>query len=240
MKELSKSIPRRLMDSRFVSRYFIGNGIDIGGKPDPLSLYQEFFPLMTSVKIWDLEDGDAQFMSGTPENSFDFVHSSHTLEHMVDPYEALLNWVRITKRGGHIIISIPDEDLYEQGNFEEKFNRFHQWTFTIWKSESWSEKSINLLDLITKLGSEVEVLAISLQDSSYRYKLPRFDQTRTPVGESAIEIILRKRLLGEIEQGGRLPERKSFPENLEKYFLQYVLDQKAAAEKYPEPFGETK
>ena len=240
MKELSKSIPRRLMDSRFVSRYFVGNGIDIGGKPDPLALYEEFFPMMKSVKIWDLEDGDAQFMTTVHENSFDFVHSSHTLEHMVDPKVALENWIRITKPGGHLIISIPDEDLYEQGNFNEKFNRYHQWSFTIWKTHSWSEKSINLLELITKLGNPIEVLAISLQDSTYRYNLPRYDQTRTPIGESAIEIILRKRLIEEIDEGGRLPKSIAFPKELECHYLQYTLDQRAAAEKYPEPFGETK
>lgn len=41
MKELSKSIPRRLRDPSFMKDYFCGEGIDIGGKPDPLILYKE-------------------------------------------------------------------------------------------------------------------------------------------------------------------------------------------------------
>ena len=95
MKELSKSISRRLGDSNFVRRYFVGQGVDIGGKPDPLALYSEFFPLLKNVRVWDLEDGDAQFMAGVPDNSLDFVHSSHCLEHLNDPTEGLRNWLRI-------------------------------------------------------------------------------------------------------------------------------------------------
>ena len=38
MKECSKSIMRRLAGSNFVNRNFRGDGIDIGGAPDPLAL----------------------------------------------------------------------------------------------------------------------------------------------------------------------------------------------------------
>ena len=93
MKECSKSIQRRLADSNFLRRYFVGKGIDIGGKPDPLCLYKEFFPLMNEVKTWDWEDGDAQFMKGVADGVFDFVHSSHCLEHLVDPAEGMRNWL---------------------------------------------------------------------------------------------------------------------------------------------------
>src|SRR5688572_5302776 len=136
MRELSKSIQRRMHDSNFIRRYFVGNGVDIGGKPDPLALYSEFFPLMKSVKTWDLEDGDAQFMEGVGDNSLDFISSSHCLEHLHDPFEALKNWVRIVRPGGFITFLIPDEDLFEQGQFPSTFNLDHKWTFTIWKESS--------------------------------------------------------------------------------------------------------
>ncbi|CAN7585213.1 hypothetical protein [Polaromonas sp. LjRoot131] len=42
--------------------------------------------------------------------------------------------------------------------------------------------------------------------ATFRYGLPRFDQTLTPVGESAIEFVVRKRPDKEVEQGGRLPD----------------------------------
>src|SRR5947208_7058749 len=122
MKELSKSIHRRLRDPNFMRRYFVGNGIDIGGKPDPLFLYNELFPLMGEVRVWDLEDGDAQFMSSLADESVDFVNSSHCLEHLRDPGEGLRNWVRILKPGGFAVVLVPDEDFYEQGVFPSSNN----------------------------------------------------------------------------------------------------------------------
>jgi SAM-dependent methyltransferase len=240
MKESTKSVARRLKDSRFASRYLTGNGIDIGGKPDPLSLHLAVFPNISSVKIWDLEDGDAQYMNGVPGETFDFVYSSHTLEHMQNATEALSNWFRILKPGGHLIISVPDEDLYEQGDFKNKFNKHHKHTFTIHKVNSWSIASVNILDLIASLGDRQQICLINLEDTHYRYDLPRFDQTRAPLTESAIEFVVRKRHIQELKVGGRLPSASAWPVEAERHYFQYELDQRAASQKYPEPFGETK
>lgn len=240
MKESTKSIARRLRDPRYIGRFFVGDGVDIGGKPDPLSLHMHVLPLITSVRIWDLEDGDAQFMLGVPESEFGFVYSSHTLEHMVDPYVAISNWFRILKPGGHLIVSVPDEDLYEQGNFVDSYNKHHKHTFTIKKHKSWSPKSINIIDLISSLGPAAQIVLINLEDTHYRYDFPRFDQTRSPLIESAIDFVIRKRQIKEVEEFGRLPQNATLPINLKLHFEQYSLDQRAAAEKYPEPFGETK
>lgn len=202
MKECSKSIARRLADSRFARRYFVGAGVDIGGKPDPLSLYQEFFPLMKSVRTWDLEDGDAQLMEGVQDASFDFVHSSHCLEHLVDPRVGLAHWLRVLRPGGHLVVTVPDEDLYEQGIFPSTFNRDHKWTFTTHKHRSWSGRSLNLLDLVAGLGPAADLVKMERLDSTYRHGLPRYDQTLTPVAECGIELIVRRRSAAEIEDGG--------------------------------------
>ncbi|AEG50352.1 Methyltransferase type 11 [Sphingobium chlorophenolicum L-1] len=224
MRELSKSIPRRLHDSNFIRRYFVGNGIDIGGKPDPLALYGEMFPLMTGVKIWDLEDGDAQFMVGVPDNSLDFVTSSHCLEHLHQPIEGLRNWVRIVKPGGYIVILVPDEDLFEQGEFPSTFNGDHKWTFTIWKETSWSAKSINVIEMVKQLGPSARVEKIELINGSYRYHLPRYDQTMTPIGEAAIEIIIRKADVSETEKGMLTRAEEQPSPELRRYYNQYRLD----------------
>jgi SAM-dependent methyltransferase len=212
MKECSKSIPRRLADSRFARRYFVGSGLDIGGKPDPLGLYREFFPLMRGVTVWDWEDGDAQLMAGVPDQSYDFVHSSHCLEHLVDPHAGLENWMRVLKPGGHLIVTLPDEDLYEQGRFPSTFNRDHKWTFTVLKQQSWSQRSINVVDLVARLGPEAELIKLEVLDSTYRHELPRFDQTLTPVGECGIEFVIRKRPTAELTMGGRRPQGDVQPE----------------------------
>ena len=205
MKECSKSIIRRQSDPNFLNRYFVGNGIDIGGAPDPLSLYREIFPRMGEVRIWDLPDGDAQLMAGVPDDSYAFVHSSHCLEHLRDPEEGLANWFRILKPGGHLVVTVPDEDLYEQGVFPSTFNSDHKWTLTIFKKQSWSARSLNLFDMIAALGPAADVQKIELLTASYRYDLPRFDQTLTPIGEAGIEFVLRKRPAEEVAFGGRQP-----------------------------------
>ncbi len=205
MKECSKSITRRLHQPNFANRYFVGEGLDVGGGPDPLGMYLELFPRLKGVSTWDREEGDAQSLEGIEDESRDFVHASHCLEHLENPAEGLRNWFRAIKPGGHLIVIVPDEDLYEQGEFPSTWNGDHKWTFTISKAKSWSEKSINLVDLIGGLGAAAEIVKLEKLDEGYRYTLPRFDQTMTPIGECGIEVILRKRTGEELEAGGRQP-----------------------------------
>jgi SAM-dependent methyltransferase len=208
--ECSKAVVRRMHQPGFVSRYFVGNGIDIGsgtdalGNSDGLGKYQQQFPLMTSCRGWDVEQGDAQEMKGVSDEFFDFVHSSHTLEHMKNPYTAIRNWFRILKPGGHLIITIPDEDLYEQGQgvitipgmegkaFYSNYNGDHKTTYTLYKSHSWSPVSINVTYLVTGLGPHAQLIKMELLDHTYQYELPPQDQTGG-IAECAIEFIIRKR-----------------------------------------------
>jgi SAM-dependent methyltransferase len=203
MHEASKALMRRLHDNRFSTRYFVGDGIDIGCGPDSIAQYIEQFPLMRSVKNWDLPDGDAQYLATVADNSLDFVHSSHCLEHMVNPKESLKHWLRVLKPGGHAVIMIPDEDLYEQGMFPSTNNSDHKWTFTLHKQKSWSSKSINVFDLLANFTDSVQIIKVDLLDATFRYNLKRFDQTLTPVGECAIEFVLRKLRQVEIDMMGR-------------------------------------
>ncbi len=193
----SISILRRLADSRFASRYFRGFGLDIGGGSDSIALYTEFFPLVRNVFVYDQGHGDAQFVANIADNSFDFVYSSHCLEHLRDAEESLKNWIRVVKPGGYLIISVPDEDLYEQGVWPSRYNPDHKISFTISKEKSWSPVSVNVIDLLGKFKADVQILAVSLLDQGYRYQaLPKgIDQTRSPMAECGIEFILRKLVL---------------------------------------------
>lgn len=225
MKECSKSIARRLHAPDFTRRFMVGDGLDIGGGPDPLSLYQELFCRITSVRTWDLNDGDAQHMEDVPDESFDFVHSSHCLEHLGDPGQGLRNWLRVLRPGGHLIVTVPDEDLYEQGVFPSTYNRDHKWTFTVNKTRSWSPRSINVLDLVAELGAAAELVRLERLTSTYRFELPRFDQTLTPAAESGIEFIIRKRTAAEVETGGPQPlSPEQPPRELRRHFNQYRDD----------------
>ncbi len=224
MKECSKSIQRRLRDPKFISHYFVGDGLDIGGKPDPLALYTEVFCRMGDVRTWDLEDGDAQLLESVAEESYDFVHSSHCLEHLHDPVEGLRNWFRVLRQGGHLIVTVPDEDLYEQGVFPSTFNSDHKWTFTLWKDQSWSPCSMNILDLVVCLGPAAQPVRLEVLDSGYRFNLPRYDQTLTPVAESGIEFVVRKRSVSEVSAGGLLPGRQKVSPLMRVHLNQYRDD----------------
>jgi predicted SAM-dependent methyltransferase len=79
-----------------------GNGIDIGCGPDPVS---------PNARRFDLEHGDANFVSQYVKEQFDFVYSSHCLEHMHDPKATILDWWRLVKPGGHLFVVVPDEDF---------------------------------------------------------------------------------------------------------------------------------
>ena len=147
----------------FENSYFQGYGIDIGCGKDLVSPNAEPF---------DLEHGNAQnILKHKKINGFDFVHSSHCLEHMQDPKDALEAWWAILKPGGYFIIVVPDEDLYEQSIWPSKYNQDHKATFTLKdKSEPWSPVSYNLKTLIKALP-KAEIISESLQDKGYNYEL---------------------------------------------------------------------
>ena len=211
MKECGKAVFRRLSEPAFGTRYFVGRGLDIGSGDDPLTVYTQFFPQISSVQCWDLEHGDAGLLNGVVPESYDFVHSSHCLEHMVDPGLALAAWFRAVRPGGHLILLVPDEDLYEQRVWPSTFNGDHKHSFTISKETSWSPASINLIDLVRQLGPAAEIRKLALMEATFRENLPRFDQTLTAVGECAVELVIRKRPQCEVENGGRTPPPGSLP-----------------------------
>lgn len=192
MRELSKSTARRFHDIRYATRWFVGDAIDIGAGEDPLASLKPYFPLLNKVTCCDKEDGDAMLMDWVADNSFDTVHSSNCLEHLVDPSVALGNWIRICRKRGHIIVTIPDEDLYEQGAFPSTFNNDHKWTFTLGKVKSWSPRSISVIQLLAPFTDRVRILKIELCDAGFLYGLPRMDQTLGVLSESGIEIVLEK------------------------------------------------
>lgn len=56
-------------------------------------------------RIDAIEDG--QFCKKLGDDSFDFVFSSHVLEHCPQVIETVRNWLRVVKNGGHVIMAIP-------------------------------------------------------------------------------------------------------------------------------------
>lgn len=192
MNESSKSARRRYHNGNFISKYFVGSGIDVGCGADPLLQYKEMFPLITSMRSWDVADGDAQYLETITDETYDFLHASHSLEHMQDPRIALTNWIGVIKPGGYLILTVPDEDLYEHGVWPSRFSNEHFWSFTIHKTLSTMPKSINIVDLVAEFSSSVRCEKIELINDFYKDLPDHVDQTLMPNAECAIEIILKK------------------------------------------------
>jgi SAM-dependent methyltransferase len=179
-KETSKARGRRLREGYF-ERFLVGAGIDIGCGDDPVT---------ADCFMWDWAQGDGQLLSGLAPEQFDWVYSSHCLEHLRDPRQALARWWEVLRVGGHLLVVVPDEDLYEQGIWPSQFNSDHKWTFTIHKLHSWSPVSVNLTELVVPLPSH-QVIWLRMCDDGYDRSAGIWDRTCGPA-EAHIEILLRK------------------------------------------------
>ena len=51
---------------------------------------------------------EATDLHGLADASYDFLLSSHCLEHVANPLAALREWHRVTRPGGHLLLALPD------------------------------------------------------------------------------------------------------------------------------------
>jgi SAM-dependent methyltransferase len=158
MNEASKTNLLRGPD--FMAKYFTGRVIDVGCGADLVVPWAEPF---------DHAQGDAATVSSVrPKESYDCVHSSHCLEHMVDPVGALHDWWSLVRPGGYIVTVVPDEELYEQGLWPSLFNSDHKWAFTM--STPQQPHVMNVVDLHRSLPG-AEVLDAARQDTHYSHEV---------------------------------------------------------------------
>lgn len=132
MREASKAMLRRFNKDHILKttyeKVFSGKGIDIGCGDDPCNREVK---VPVELVPFDLDHGDANKLDEyfAPE-SFDFIHSSHSLEHMVKhPWETIETWAKVLKPGGWICITVPDFMMYEKGLWPSRFNGDHKWAF---------------------------------------------------------------------------------------------------------------
>lgn len=164
MKEASKT---KVYFSLLEEKVFKGKGIDIGCGNDPI---------LDNVERFDIEDGDANQIGKYVKKQFDFVFSSHCLEHMKNPYHTIQQWWSLVKDNGYLYLIVPDENLYEHGHFPSKYNPDHKWTFSLLKQKNTNVRSINIIELLSSLKN-ARVLKLEVQDNNYNYLLEDTDQT---------------------------------------------------------------
>jgi SAM-dependent methyltransferase len=98
--------------------YCQGNGIDIGPGGDPISDAAIRIDLPTPYSNAGLLpvqlSGDATKLPWFRDDVLDFVYSSHVLEDFVDIKAILIEWVRVLKPGGNLVLFCPDEKVYRR------------------------------------------------------------------------------------------------------------------------------
>ena len=173
MNETTKALDRRRRLGQL--QYLRGRGIDIGAGLDPLVT-----PYGT-VDVFDKAQGNAQFMSEVPDNSYDFVYSSHCLEHLKEVEYTLYSWTRILRPGGTLLIIVPDYELYEHNCWPSQFNEEHLSSFSLTVSR-YDVKRTNhyhipsqIVPVLHTLG--IENIVTTLEDDFYDYTDVTADQT---------------------------------------------------------------
>lgn len=190
MKESSKAMERRLNSEKgaFFSKIFKGKGIDIGAGDDLIKVEG-------SVVGFDMEDGDAnQLHEYFLEENFDYIHASQCLEHMRDPEAALKSWLKVLRKGGFAIISVPSWELYEGMIWPSRFNPDHKTTFSLWQKDSPAPNHVKLPEWLANFNCEI--VYCDLIDTNYNYNIgTRVDQTYPYENrvEAFIEFVLQKR-----------------------------------------------
>jgi len=162
----------------FFDKYCKGHGLDIGFGGDPVT---------DDCDGWDFEHGDAQYLKGVEGSKYDFVHSSHTLEHMDDPAVAIDNWWRVIRPGGYLILYVPHRDLYEKKkDLPSRWNVDHKHYFLIDKDEE--PVTIGLVPLIERTLSDAEIVYAKECKEGFKDPGPEVHS----MGEYSIEVVVKK------------------------------------------------
>lgn len=171
MHESSKT--NRIRTPQFFADYLSGTVLDIGCGPDPV---------VPHARPFDRIHGNAERLTAYLSATYDTVYSSHCLEHMSNVPLALSEWWRLVKPGGHMIVVVPHEVLYEQGFWPSIYNRDHKATFRLDTERSWSPISYDLKRLVTSLQG-AEIVNVSVQDDGYNHGwLPAIGQRPRELG----------------------------------------------------------
>ena len=175
--ETSKARQRRLEEA-FFDKYCKGKGLDIGFGGDLVADDADGF---------DWEHGDAQELINIADETYDYVYSSHTLEHMNNPKKALKNWFRAVKPGGYLILYIPHRDLYEKkSTLPSKFNPDHK---SMWLPHHGDGKdTLGLKETIEELFDNYEIIYINVCDRGFVNP----GNNVQSLGEYSIEAVIKK------------------------------------------------
>jgi SAM-dependent methyltransferase len=176
--ETNKARPRRVRE-KFFEKYCQSKGLDIGYGGDLLA---------ENCRGWDIEDGNAETLNGLEESEFDFVYSSHTLEHVDDAEATLKVWWKVVRPGGYLILYLPDRDLYERKKtLPSNWNETHKRFFLLDRDEL--PDTVGVIPLIQRALSGYELVEAKVCSEGYHVTTP----DKQSGGEYSIEVIIKKK-----------------------------------------------
>lgn len=176
-RETTKARPRRINEG-FFEKFCHGKGLDIGYGGDLLC---------ENCRGWDIEDGDAQFLNGLANSSFDFVYSSHTLEHIADSKLALSNWWRVLKPNGYLILYLPERDLYEKKKtLPSRWSASHKHFFLLDKDQL--PDTLGIVPIVNSSCRNSRIIYARICDHGHTITDPYLQSD----GEYSVELVAQK------------------------------------------------
>ena len=127
-------------------------------------------------------------MATVPDQTYDYAHASHVLEHIANPYLALKNWICITRIFGHLILLVPHRDLYEKKReLPSRWNPDHK--FFLLPDEEDLPYTLSLKKLIQdSVGDQVAIVYLKVCDEGWQ----DLGNDAHSCGEYSIEAVLKR------------------------------------------------
>lgn len=146
----------------FYSKYMSGYGLDIGFKGDTKDAESVLYDAIGVDKDYPNYDGKKLPF---PDESQDYVFTSHVLEHILGPYAAIREWFRVLKVGGYLIIIVPHMFLYEKKfALPSRWNEDHKQFYT---------PDVLLREIrISLLPNSYRIRHLRDNDDNFDYKIP--------------------------------------------------------------------
>lgn len=167
------------LNNGFFEKYMSGNGLEIGGKG-----YEEgIVPILETATNIEVDfPGYDGINLPFPDESQDYVYSSHCLEHISDYKTVIKEWYRVLKNGGHIVIVVPHQFLYEKRkNLSSKWNGDHKRFYSPASLLNEIEQSLNPNTYRVKLLED--------GDKDFNYEVPPDQHSH---GQYEITLVIQK------------------------------------------------
>src|ERR1700744_419573 len=114
---------------------------------------------------------DASNLSSIADHTYDFILSSHNLEHFANPVKALQEWKRVTRPGGALVVILPD---YSKTFDHRRTPTSVDHLFEDFKQETQEDDLTHLPEILDKHDLSLDPGASS-QEAFHRRSLDNFN-----------------------------------------------------------------